>query len=87
MVLEEISDGELWKWGCNYGNPGSMNDNNILNSSTTMQRKLEGTTVTSFKYKVNGRTKNQGYFLVDGIYPKWALFISTISEENRKRDK
>ena len=33
-------------------------------------------------YSINGMVHDYLYFLVDGIYPKWPIFISTISDTN-----
>ena len=31
-------------------------------------------------YSINGTVCNYLYFLVDGIYPKWPIFVSTVSD-------
>ena len=31
-------------------------------------------------YSINGTVHNYLYFLVDGIYPKWPIFVSTASD-------
>lgn len=87
VVLEAIADSELWIWGCNFGNHGSMNDINILNSSSLYQSILEGNMLPSFEYTINNRKKNQLYYLVDGIYPKWAIFIDTIRMATSRKEK
>lgn len=86
MVLEAIPDVERWIWGCSSGYPGILYDIEILDLSTKMKSILEGTILPSFEYKVNGRTRNQFYYLLDGIYPKWVICISTIAVANTKKD-
>lgn len=87
VVLEAIADGELWIWGCFFGSPGSMNDINVLDASTLVADILEGRALPSFEYKVGNRIRKQCYYLVDGIYPKWAIFVSTIAEAVSRKER
>lgn len=67
VVLEAISDGESWIWGCNFGSPGSMNDINVLDSSILVEKILDGRMLPEFKYEINGRDRKLCYYLVDEI--------------------
>ena len=64
-----------------------MNDINILDSSTIVERILHGQMLPSFDHIVNGRSRKLCYYLVDGIYPHWAIFIKSIVEATTKKHK
>lgn len=38
-------------------------------------------------YEINGCRQSLLYYLADGIYPNWALFVKTISENLSEKDK
>ena len=69
IILEEIADGELWIWGCNFGSPRSMNDINDIDPSSLVTDILEGLLLPKHEYTVNGKKSNGFYYLVHGIYP------------------
>lgn len=87
VVLEAIADGELWIWGCNFGSPGSLNDINVLDTSPLRSAILEGKVLPGFKYVLNNKTRECTYYLVDGIYPLWAIFVTTISEPSNRKER
>lgn len=63
VVLEAISDGELWIWHYFFGSPGSLNDINILDHSTTMGAMLAGKFPPDVKFTVNGKDYYLPYYL------------------------
>ena len=64
-----------------------MNYLNILNASLIYKNILDGTLLPTFEYKVNNRVLNLLYYLVDGIYPEWAIFIDTIRFGSTRKEK
>jgi hypothetical protein len=54
LVLEGISDAELWIWHVFFGSPGSMNDINVLDNSTTMEKVIAGEFPPQSEHSVNG---------------------------------
>lgn len=87
VVLEAIADGELWIWHAHFGSPGSLNDINVLDTSDTLKKIYSGEFPPSIMYTINGKTRCNLYYLADGIYPNWALFVKTISEPRNDKDK
>jgi hypothetical protein len=61
--------------------PGANNDLNILDCSPLFKQHLlvEGT-VPKVTFTVANSNYDMAYYLTDGIYPDWALFMKTISE-------
>ena len=55
-----------------------MNDLNILDRSTVFDDIINGV-APEVNFSVNGTDYHYGYYLTDGIYPKWATFIQSIS--------
>lgn len=64
-----------------------MNDINILDCSTIVEQILKGELLPSLNYKVNDSIRRMCYYLVDGIYRKWAIFIDAIVNEQTRKDK
>jgi hypothetical protein len=38
-------------------------------------------------YKLNGNVRDWAYFLVDGIYPEWSVFVKTYSNATDPKKK
>jgi hypothetical protein len=66
--------------------PGSYNDINVLQRSPTFASlaEAEGPQV---KYNINGHDYSMGYYLADGIYLSWAIFVKTIPEPQGNKEK
>ncbi|KAB2614462.1 hypothetical protein D8674_037516 [Pyrus ussuriensis x Pyrus communis] len=58
-----------------YGSPAdSMDETHVLGRSPLFNRLTEGKS-PQLKYYINDRQYNMGYYLADGIYPKWATLV------------
>ncbi|KAK1681124.1 hypothetical protein QYE76_041972 [Lolium multiflorum] len=84
IVLEAVADQETWIWHAFFGMPGSCNDINVLQRSPLMTRLAmrEGPLV---EFEANGHKYNYGYFLADGIYPRWQTFVKPIIQPKEFR--
>ena len=78
IVLEAVAFYDLWIWHAFFGMPGSNNDINVLDASNLFANLREGCGPSS-NYIIMGNHYNMGYYLVDGIYPKWATIVQLIS--------
>ncbi|XP_056695159.1 uncharacterized protein [Spinacia oleracea] len=61
------------------------NDINVLDRSPLFTDVFEGR-APPINYVVNGRQYNMGYYLIDGIYPKWAAFIPMITLPKNEKE-
>ncbi|KAI8530496.1 hypothetical protein RHMOL_Rhmol11G0063600 [Rhododendron molle] len=58
---------------------GTNNDLNVLDNSHLFDHIVSGKALAC-NFIVNGHTYTMDYYLSDGIYPKWATLIQTISQ-------
>ena len=65
--------------------PKSYNDINV-HQWTPLFAKLVNVELPPAKFQANCRTYNMGYYLADGIYPKWATFVKPISGPQGKKE-
>ncbi|CAM6082473.1 unnamed protein product [Calypogeia fissa] len=77
FILEAIADQELWIWHAFFGLAGGNNDLNVLDRSPLLNEWVRNNS-GDISFQVNGVQYNQAYLLVDGIYPTWSMFISTV---------
>ena len=81
LILEGISDHRKYLWQVNFGDAGSLNDLNVLDKSSIVGAMLTGDlSLQVTPYNINGKDRDWMYFLVDGIYPAWAIFVTTYSD-------
>jgi hypothetical protein len=87
LILESIGDFRRYLWHVNFGDPGSLNDLNVLDKSSIVGAMLSGNLdLKTDEYHINGTGRDWNYFLVDGIYPRWAIFVNSyqITDDPRK---
>jgi hypothetical protein len=88
LVLEAIADPDLYIWYSFFGKAGSLNDINILNKSSIVAAILNGSfNLQTRPYTINGITRDWLYFLVDGIYPPYSIFIYTFHHPQNEMEK
>ncbi|XP_021766662.1 putative nuclease HARBI1 [Chenopodium quinoa] len=86
LILEAVADQDLWIWHAFFGMPGSCNDLNVLYRSPVFDDVLQGH-APPINFTVNGHQYELGYYLADGIYPRWPTFIQGITHPHVRKDK
>ncbi|XP_062103223.1 uncharacterized protein LOC133814250 [Humulus lupulus] len=77
IILEAVAYYDIWIWHAYFGLPGSNNDINVLEVSHLFANLVAGISPPS-NYVIKGNEYNMGYYLADGIYPKWSTIVQTI---------
>ena len=87
IVMEAMCDPFLYIWYFNFGAPGLLNDINILDRSNIVGALTTGEFDNKVPpYNINGRRRDWLYFLVDGIYPCWSVFVKTNNSPTTQRE-
>jgi hypothetical protein len=88
IVLECVVDCYMWIWYINFGNAGSLNDIKILDKSSIVTSICTGNfDLKCPSYQINKLVCDFMYFLVDGIYPPWSIFMNTIRVPTMESEK
>ncbi|XP_059669482.1 uncharacterized protein LOC132314667 [Cornus florida] len=86
LILEAVASKDLWIWHAFFGMAGSNNDVNVLDHSPVFNSLINGT-MPPINYEINGHRRTMGYYLSDGIYPKWTTLIQTIPHPTTVKEK
>jgi hypothetical protein len=78
IILEAVASYDRWIWHAFFGVAGSNNDLNVLNQSPLFTDVLRGEAPV-VNFTVNGHEYNYGYYLADGIYPSWPVFMKGVT--------
>jgi len=79
ITLEAVVDARLWFWHAFFGTPGCQNDIVILDRSPLLVDLMYGIS-PEVSFLCNGQQYNRGYYLADGIFPDWGIFMKTIAK-------
>ncbi|KAH9687360.1 nuclease [Citrus sinensis] len=79
IILEVVADYDLRIWHAHFGLPDSKNDINVLEASHLFANLASGIAPPAH-YVIKGNEYNMGYYLADGIYPKWSTLVQTIHD-------
>ena len=86
IVLEAIADHHMWFWHLSYGYAGTLNDLNILDLSPFLESLVNGKFATAesvagvVPFHIGEEKFQKLFLLVDGIYPKYSRFVSSLRE-------
>ncbi|XP_008223142.1 PREDICTED: uncharacterized protein LOC103322961 [Prunus mume] len=74
-------------WACQFISVArSNNDINVLTCSLLFNDVVNEVS-PHIQYVVNGNEYNLGYYLADGIYPRWATLVKAISQPDTKKKR
>ncbi|XP_047965097.1 uncharacterized protein LOC125209539 [Salvia hispanica] len=79
MILEAVADYCLRIWHAYFGVAVSNNDINVLQSSPLFNDECRGEG-PEISFVANGTQYRMGYYLADGIYPRWPVFVKTLRQ-------
>ncbi|CAL2247333.1 unnamed protein product [Prunus armeniaca] len=86
IILEAVAGFDTWVWHAFFEVAGSQNDLNVLGQSPVFNDVLRGET-SKITYKVNNTVYQTGYYLADGIYPRWTTFVKSLPHPRTQKQK
>ncbi|XP_073286159.1 uncharacterized protein [Primulina huaijiensis] len=86
IILEAVTDYDLWIWHAYFGMLGSNNDINVLVSSNLFSNIAQGIAPRAH-YTIGGKEYDTGYYLADRIYLKWSTIVQSIHDPHGPKKK
>ncbi|KAI5344222.1 hypothetical protein L3X38_012099 [Prunus dulcis] len=86
IILEAVAGFDTWVWHAFFGVAGSQNDLNVLGQSPVFNDVLRGE-APNITYEINNTIYQNGYYLADGIYPRWTTFVKTTPHPRSHKQK
>ncbi|KAL6283921.1 hypothetical protein ACE6H2_014850 [Prunus campanulata] len=86
IILEAVAGFNTWVWHAFFGVAGSQNDLNVLGQSPVFNDVLSGE-APNVTYEINHTVYQNGYYLADGIYPRWTTFVKSIPHPRSHKQK
>jgi hypothetical protein len=86
IMLEATASNDLWIWHSFFGPLGSNNDINVLNQSPLYVSERNGT-APNISFILGGRLYKRGYYLTDGIYPRYLTFVKAYPYPTDPKEK
>ncbi|CAL8992453.1 unnamed protein product [Prunus brigantina] len=73
IFLSSVAGFDTWVWHAFFGVAESQNDLNVLGQSPVFNDVLKGEAL-NITNEINNTVHQNGYYLADGIYPRWTTF-------------
>jgi hypothetical protein len=86
IILEAVATHDRWIWHAFFGVTGSNNDINVLNQCPLFIDVIRGRT-PEVSFTVNDREHHIEYYLTDGIYPSWPVFVKGITVPQQEKHR
>ncbi|KAI3731120.1 hypothetical protein L1987_62303 [Smallanthus sonchifolius] len=86
LMLEAVASNDLWIWHAFFGVAGSNNDINVLDQSPVFDD-IENGVAPGSSFIANDNEYNFGYYLGDGIYPKYATIVKAFTCPQERDEK
>jgi hypothetical protein len=84
VILEAVASQDLWILHSFFGMAGAHNGINVLRRSLVFARLPKGNAPLVI-YEIMAHTYTKGYYLADGIYLEWPVFVKTYHDPKEEK--